>query len=385
MAKRIVATMILAAAIVGASYFFFVAPAKVDAGYNRVIGDPAAEISQAAAALHETLRVADLHADTLLWMRDPLRRNARGHVDIPRLQEGGYRLQVFSAVTKTPKNMNFERNTGDSDNITLLALAQRWPLRTWASLAERALYQAGRLRRAAAKSQGALMLVTNRDELAQALEQGAIAGILATEGAHPLEGDLANLDRLHAAGYRVLGLQHFFDNELGGSLHGVSGEGLTDFGRGAVAKALVNGMIIDVAHSSEAVVRDVLKLSSRPLLVSHTGIRNHCDSPRNIPDMLLKEIADHGGLIGIGFWDGAVCAATAEAIASAIESAVNLVGAEHVALGSDFDGATTTPFDAAHISVLTEALLKRGMAPETIRLVMGENQISFFLENLPEN
>lgn len=385
MAKRIVATIILAAAFIGAGYFFLVAPAKVDADYNSVIAGQAAGVSPEAGALHETLRVADLHADTLLWMRDPLKRHARGHVDIPRLQEGGYRLQVFSVVTKTPKNMNFERNTGDSDNITLLAIAQRWPLPAWGSLAERALYQAARLRRAAAKSGGALMLVTNRDELAQALDKGAIAGILATEGAHPLEGDLANLERLRDAGYRVLGLQHFFDNELGGSLHGVSGAGLTDFGRSAVARALVDGMIIDVAHSSEAVVRDVLQISSRPLLVSHTGVRSHCDSSRNIPDPLLKEIADRGGLIGIGFWDGAVCAASPEAIAAAIESAVNLLGAEHVALGSDFDGTTTTPFDAAHISVLTEALLRRGMAPGTIRLVMGENEIRFFLDNLPEN
>lgn len=384
MAKRIVGAILLAAALTGAGYFFLIAPAKVDADYNRVIAGPPTAISPDAAALHKTLRVADLHADTLLWMRDPLRRNARGHVDIPRLQEGGFRVQVFSAVTKTPKNMNFERNTGDSDNITLLAVAQRWPLPAWGSLAERALYQAARLRRAAAKSKGVLMLATNRDELAQALDKGAIAAILATEGAHPLEGDLANLERLRAAGYRVLGLQHFFDNELGGSLHGLSGAGLSEFGRNAVARALVDGMIIDVAHSSEAVVRDVLEISSRPLLVSHTGVRGHCDSPRNIPDSLLREIAEHGGLIGIGFWDGAVCATGAEAIAAAIESAVSLVGAEHVALGSDFDGTTTTPFDAAHIAILTDALLRRGMAPETIRLVMGENEIRFFLENLPE-
>lgn len=120
MAKCIVATNILAAALLGAAYFFLFAPAKVDADYNRVVAGPAAAISPDAAALHATLRVADLHADTLLWMRDPLKRHARGHVDIPQLQEGGYRLQVFSAVTKTPKNMNFERNTDDSDNITLL-------------------------------------------------------------------------------------------------------------------------------------------------------------------------------------------------------------------------------------------------------------------------
>lgn len=383
MAKWIAAAagfIVVAAGVV----FFIVAPVKADADNNRVVAEGPHEISPEAAALHASLRIADLHADTLLWMRDPLKRQSRGHVDIPRLGEGGYRLQVFSAVTKTPKHMNFERNTGDTDNITLLAMAQRWPMRTWGSLAERALFQAERLDRAAAKSAGALKVVHTRGELAAALAEGAIAGVLATEGAHPLEGDLANLDRLFAAGYRVLGLHHFFDNELGGSLHGVSGAGLTEFGRQAVREALKRGMIIDVAHSSEAVARDVLALSNRPIIVSHTGVRSQCDSRRNVSDALLKDIAAAGGLIGIGFWEGAVCAGTVGAIAEAIDYAVALLGAEHVALGSDFDGAITAPIDAAHVSAITEALLDRGMAPETIRLVMGENEIRFFMENLPE-
>lgn len=370
--------------VAAGAVFFIVAPIKADADNNRVAAESPIEVSPEAAALHASLRIADLHADTLLWMRDPLKRQSRGHVDLPRLGEGGYRLQVFSAVTKTPKHMNFERNTGDTDNITLLAMAQRWPPRTWGSLAERALFQAERLDHAVAKSAGALKVARTRGELAEALAEGAIAGILATEGAHPLEGDLANLDRLHAAGYRVLGLHHFFDNELGGSLHGVSGEGLTEFGREAVSEALKRGMIIDVAHSSEAVAHDVLAISDRPIMVSHTGVRSQCDSRRNVSDALLKDIAAAGGLVGIGFWEGAVCAGTVEAIAEAIESAALLLGAEHVALGSDFDGATTTPIDAAHVSAITEALLDRGMAPETIRLVMGENEIRFFMENLPE-
>jgi len=383
MAKWIAAAagfIVVAAGVV----FFIVAPVKADADNNRVVAQAPHEISPEAAALHASLRIADLHADTLLWMRDPLKRQSRGHVDIPRLGEGGYRLQVFSAVTKTPKHMNFERNTGDTDNITLLAMAQRWPMRTWGSLAERALFQAERLDRAAAKSAGALKVVHTRVELAAALEEGAIAGVLATEGAHPLEGDLANLDRLYGAGYRVLGLHHFFDNELGGSLHGVSGEGLTEFGRQAVREALKRGMIIDVAHSSEAVARDVLAIADRPIIVSHTGVRSQCDSRRNVSDALLKDIAEAGGLVGIGFWEGAVCAGTVEAIAEAIDYAVALLGPEHVALGSDFDGAITAPIDAAHVSAITEALLERGMAPETIRLVMGENEIRFFMENLPE-
>lgn len=373
-----------ALAIAGAVIFFFIVPARVDADLNRVIAHEPYPVSAEAAALHARMRLADLHADSLLWMRDPLKRQRRGQVDVPRLEDGRYALQVFSAVTKTPKAMNYDRNAADSDNITLLAVAQRWPAAAWSSLLERALYQARRLENAAARSGGKLILVRTKADLAAALEKGAIAGVLATEGAHPLEGKVENVARLYDAGYRMLGLQHFFDNELGGSLHGVSGAGLTEFGRTAVMAAERAGMMIDIAHSSEAVARETLALAARPLVVSHTGLRGHCDSARNVPDALLKSVAEKGGLIGVGFWDGAVCAATLDAVADAVVYAVNLVGADHVALGSDFDGAVTTPIDAAESAALVAALLERGLDADTVRKVMGENQIAFFAAHLPD-
>ncbi len=384
MARAIFLTL-LAAALIGVAVFLFVIPAKVDARLNQVVPHAPYQVSDKARALHETLRVADLHDDALLWDRDFLKRYRRGHADAPRLAEGGYRLQVLAAVTKTPKNLNYDRNTGDSDDITLLAVAQRWPVRSWTSLAERALHIADRLKRAARRSGGAVRLATNAREFNESIaKEDGLTVILATEGAHPLEGDLANLDRLFDAGYRVLGLQHFFDNELGGSLHGVTGAGLTPFGREAVAAAIARGMVIDVAHSSQQVVADVLALTDKPVIVSHTGLKGHCDSPRNLPDPLIREIAARGGLIGVGFWDGAVCEATLEAVADAIVYAVGLVGADHVALGSDFDGATTTPFDAAEIAALTDALIAKGLDEATIRAVMGENAIRFFAEHLPQ-
>lgn len=381
---RLIAGLLALAFAAGLGVFFFILPARVDASLNRVIAHEPYPVGAAARALHATLRLADLHADTLLWMRDPLKRQTRGQVDLPRLQDGRYRLQVFSAVTKAPKALNYDRNTGDTDNITLLAIAQRWPVGAWTSLAERALHQARRLENAAARSGGALVVIRTRSDLAAALDGDAVAGLLATEGAHPLEGDLRNIDRLYEAGYRVLGLQHFFDNELGGSLHGVSGAGLTDFGRAAIAAAEERGMIVDVAHSSEKAAWETLALATKPLIVSHTGLKGHCDSARNVPDDLLKAIAEKGGLIGVGFWDGAACAATLSAVADAIVYAVGLVGAEHAALGSDYDGSVVTPFDASESAALVEALMARGLDGETIRLVLGENQIRFFLEHLPE-
>lgn len=372
--------LVLAAALI----FFFIVPKRVDASLNKIVPHQAYVVSEEARALHGTLRVADLHDDALLWDRDFLKRQTRGHTDVPRLRAGGYRLAVLAAVTKTPKNLNYDRNTGDTDNVTPLVIAQRWPVKTWTSLAERALHIARRAENAARRSEGEVVVVRDAGGLARALDDGALAIILATEGAHPLEGDLRNLERLYDAGYRVLGLQHFFDNELGGSLHGASSAGLTDFGRQAVEAAAGKGMVIDLAHSSEAVVRDVLAMTDAPLIVSHTGLRGQCDSPRNLPDDLMRAIAERGGLIGVGFWDGAVCEASLAAIADAIVYAVGLVGPSQVALGSDFDGATTTPFDASEIEILTDALMKAGLDEATIRAVMGENAIRFFGANLPQ-
>ena len=126
---------------------------------NRVILAPPYAASPQAAALHASITVADLHADSLLWGRDLTQRADRGHVDIPRLIEGNVALQVFSVVTKSPHGLNIERNDANSDDIFLLALAQRWPWRTWLSLKERALYQADRLRAMAGDSDGKFVLI----------------------------------------------------------------------------------------------------------------------------------------------------------------------------------------------------------------------------------
>ncbi len=372
--------MLLAAAAAG---FFFVIPKRVDADMNKVVPHAPYEVSDTAAALHQSLRLADLHNDALLWDRDFLQRNKRGHSDAPRLADGRFGLVVLSSVTKTPRNLNYAENDASSDNITPLVIAQRWPLRTWGSLTERALHHAALAESAAKRSEGAITIVRTKAELEAVEAADVLAVLLATEGAHPLEGDLANLDRLYDAGFRMLGLQHFFDNELGGSLHGISNAGLTEFGRAAVIAADKKGMIIDVAHSSEAVVRDVLAITASPLVVSHTGMRGHCETDRSFSDDLMREIAARGGLVGIGFWDGAVCEASLGSIARAIAYAIETLGVDHVALGSDFDGATTVPFDAAETAALTDALIDEGIGEADIRAVMGGNALRFLAAHLP--
>ena len=365
-----------------------VAP-NLDAKLNHVIPHDPWPVSEQAAALHATLRVADLHADTLLWARDPIKRHDRGHTDLPRFREGGMFLQVFTTVTKSPPGLNYDHNESNSgDDITPLSIIQLWPVRTWGSIYERAAYQAERLEKLDARDENFIMVRTRGDlERAARLRRqnpDIVAGVMGMEGAHPLEGKIENLHRLYEAGHRLIALQHFFDNELGGSLHGADCEGLTAFGAEAVDTAEDLSMIIDVAHSCEKVAWDVLERTTRPVVISHTGIKSKCDTARNVSDDLLAEIARRGGLIGIGFWDEAICDATPDGVAAAIKHGIETFGADAIALGSDFDGTVTTYFDTSEMAAVTDALLRAGVSEEDIRKVMGENQIRLFLEYLPE-
>jgi membrane dipeptidase len=369
--------------------FFVVAPPMLDDDQNPVDAHQPYQISPEAAALHSSLIVGDWHADSLLWMRDLSQQYDYGHLDFPRMQKGNMALQMFTTVTKSPSGQNYDSNESDArDNITALALMQRWPLATLNSLAERALFQADKLHQLAENHPDDLMLITSRAQLAEFLQRRQsnpklIGGLLGTEGSHALDGKLDTIQRLYDHGFRMMSLQHFFDNKLGGSLHGTSGAGLTPFGRDAVAKMLELGIMIDVSHSSEAVVADTLAISDRPLLVSHTGFQGHCQSPRNISDDLMQQIAAGGGLIAVGYWDGAICGNSPATVAEAIVYGIGLVGEDHVSLGSDFDGTVTTSFDGSEMAVITQELLEANLSEEQVRKVMGGNMLQFLQTWLP--
>lgn len=386
---KIILVVLTLAVAVSLYVFFFVLPGYVEQQMNGVLNPPPYAASDRAKALHETLTVADLHADSLLWGRDLLERGTRGQVDIPRLDAGNVALQVFAVVTKSPKNLNIERNDDTTDNITLLAMGQRWPFSAIFSLKQRALYQAGRLHAMAARSDGRFVIVKSKRDLRRfldrrKLEAGIVAGVLAIEGAHVLEGDPANVDALFDAGYRMMSPSHFFDTEMGGSAHGVEKGGLTDKGREMIRRMEAKGMILDLAHASATVVEEALAVSTRPVVISHTGVKGTCDNNRNLSDGQLKALAAKGALIGIGFWETAVCGKDAAAIAKAIRHATDIIGIDHVALGSDFDGAVTTPFDASGLVQVTDALLAAGLSDEDTGKAMGGNEIRFLLENLPD-
>lgn len=365
-------------------------PPYLEQSMNAVYDSEPASYSETTRELHDSLTIMDWHADTTLWSRDILEQSDYGHVDLPRMKAGNMAIQMFTTVTKVPKGLNYEQNSADAtDQITQLAVVQAWPFQTWSSLLERALYQARRIEKATRES-SEFYLIKNQQDLEWVLnsrEQGfkVVGALIGTEGGHPVEGSTLNVPELYRAGFRMMSLHHFFDNRLGGSLHGLTESGLTEFGRAMVTEIEAHKMILDVSHSSPKVVQEVLEITKRPVIVSHTGIYGHCPRKRNLPDDLMLEIASRGGLIAIGFWEEAVCGKTVNDIASAIHYAVDLLGAEHVALGSDFDGAVTTPIDSSQMIALTQALLDNGLSKAEITLVMGANSINFLGRYLPES
>ena len=362
MVRRVFLALLALAALAAAS--LAVVPGIVEKRKNRVLRPGPYSLSPRTLALHRRLVVADLHADTLLWGRDLLARGTRGHVDVPRLLDAGVALQAFTVVTKMPWGTNIERNAGDTDEITLLMIARRRPPRTWTSLRERALDQAAAFGSAVARSGGRLVGLRSKADLEALLErhgrgEAVVGGWLGLEGAHALEGRAEAVDVLADAGFLMMGLTHFFDNEVAGSAHGSLKGGLTALGREALRRMEARGVLVDLAHASPRAIDDVLGMARQPVVVSHTGVRGTCDNTRNLSDAQLR------------------------AVARAVRHAVRVAGPDHVALGSDFDGAVTTPFDATGVPLVTEALLEAGLDEETVKRVMGGNVVRLLRATLP--
>jgi membrane dipeptidase len=376
--RRLAWTVILLIALISA--FFIFAPGLIEASMNKVDGKPLTKATEEAKALHKTLTIVDLHSDSLMWNRDINDWSSRGHVDFPRLRAGNVALQVFSSVTKTPKGQNYNANGDKTDNITLLTIAQLQPIRTWSSLVNRSLYHAEKLRSVSALPGAEVEIVQNAEGLGnliahrgQTVSPQPVGALLSIEGLQNLEGKAANLDKLYAAGFRMAGLTHFFDNELGGSMHGLKKGGLTPFGRDIVARMEVKGMIVDIAHLSHAGVAEVLAMATRPVVSSHGGVQATCKVNRNLTDAEIIGVAKTGGIIGVGYWDGAICDTSPAAAAKAMKHIRDLVGIEHVALGSDYDGATTVRFDTSQLVQMTQALMDAGFTADEIRAAMGGN------------
>jgi membrane dipeptidase len=394
--KRQLGWDVLVLLLIAGIGFFGFAPAYVEGSMNQIDGKPLIKVSDQARALHWDMNIVDLHSDSLMWDRDLNDRASRGHMDLPRLEQGNVALQLFSSVTKTPKGQNYAGNGADTDNITLLTVAQLQPVRTWGSLIERSLYHAEKLKAALARRGQAVDNDQNLTRWVLLEYSDMVAGLekyrdpelglapdhpfprgamLSIEGLQNLEGKAENLDKLYTAGFRMAGLTHFFDNELGGSMHGLKKGGLTPFGRDIIARMEAKGMIVDIAHLSHMGVAEVLSMARRPVVSSHGGVQATCKVNRNLTDDEIRGVAKTGGIIGIGYWDGAICDTSPAAIAKAMKHVRDLVGIDHVALGSDYDGATTVRFDTSQLVQVTQALLDAGFSEDDIRAAMGGNAI----------
>ncbi len=344
--------------------------------------------SERARELHRALQVVDLHADSLLWGRDLRRRGDQGQVDVPRLIEGNVAVQVLAASTKVPRHANMERNDDRSDDVTRLAIAGGWPPRTWWSLRARALHLASRAARLTEDLPAQFTLIRSPHDLLtylarRASQPGITAGLLSIEGAHALDGDPASVEVLFEAGFRMMSLTHLSDNAFGGSAHGMAKGGLTTLGREVVGRMEGRGMVIDIAHASEATIDDILSIATRPVVASHTGVRGTADNTRNLSGAQLRGIAETGGLIGIGFWPAATGGDDVSAIARAIGHATAVAGFDHVGLGSDFDGAVAQPIDATGMVQITDALLGIGFSDGQVASVMGGNAVRLLTTTLP--
>lgn len=359
---------------------------RIEARFNRLHHPPPYPASPAARAWLQQNPAVDLHADTLMWGRDLLAPSAVGHVDLPRLVAGGVALQVFGVVTRVPPRLEVTGNRDEGDRMGALYRQAGLPALADAGPIERAQWQAAALRAAASRSGGRLRLirsVMDLDALLAGPRDGTVGAVLALEGAGAVsDGNM--VDQLFAAGFRMLGPVHFQDTALGGSAHGITRGGMTPRGARVIARAQAHGMIIDLAHASPALFADVINRTRQPVVVSHTGVAATCPSPRNLDDAQLRAVAATGGVVGIGYWREATCGDDRAAVVRALQHAIAVAGIDHVALGSDFDGATTMPFDATGLPALVDALRTAGFDDSALAKIMGGNALRVMRAVLPK-
>jgi membrane dipeptidase len=343
--------------------------ASLDSVVNETYQKPPYTVDERARKLHGELTIVDLHSDAMLWNRGILERADRGHVDIPRLLEGNVAIQVFAAVTSVPAKSGMTVNDDYWDTIGSLDWFQNRPQFNEDQFTNRAIDQATRLKEQIRANPKEMRLITTRQELEDLLKERAagnkvIGAILALEGAHALHGKPENLDKLYKHGYRMLGLNHFVENRLaGGGDEGAHQYGLTKLGGELVRKAFEKGMIIDVAHSSDETIHDVVEIANslkkpKPILVSHTGVRRTCDNNRNLGPAQVRGVQSTGGVVGVALFKKATCGRSVDHTARAMRSVIASTDINTVALGSDWDGFTAAAVGPSGLVLLTQALQK---------------------------
>jgi microsomal dipeptidase-like Zn-dependent dipeptidase len=228
------------------------------------------------------------------------------------------------------------------------------------------------------QSDGGLVIIRSRADVERCLAPGGPVGVLlGVQGGHVLEGSLANIARLWAAGVRMFAPAHVMDNALVGSSTGRSSGGLTDYGREVIAELEAQSIIVDLAHMSVAGISDALPLLRRPFVLSHTGLTEAAPLRRNIPASLAGEVGAAGGLVGIMLSTQLLGGSTLAAAVRTIRLALDSAGADHVCLGSDMDGALRMLIDVEGLPGLADGLLESGLEADSVSGTLGANATRF--------
>lgn len=329
--------------------------------------------SPEARALHERFPAIDLHADTLMWSRwvgydlhrrhePPLPRAALGgHVDVPRLVEGGIGAQFFGLVS--------------------LPIGQKRGL--FAVVDE----QIDALERSLAARPDRLSRARTPSDIEEARRRGAVSALLGIEGAHALEGDLDHLAHFARRGVRYLGLAHFSANEACSPAFGRGArpsEGLTPFGRDVVRRCEELGVIVDLAHINRRGFFEACALATRPPMVSHTGVLGAFEHWRNVDDEQLRAVADKGGCVGVIFCPNFLGGDGLGPVVQHLRHILDVCGEDTPALGSDWDGfivPTRELSDASRLPLLTDALLAAGVSEAAIGKILRTNVLRVLGDN----
>ncbi len=308
----------------------------------------------------------DAHTDVLLrCVKDNIelgKRLSLGHVDIPRLKEGNVKVQFFAIFVESKYKP------------------------------ERALKQAvlllEKFYKELEKNREDLVLIKNLSDLEKVKESDRVGAILSIEGGEPIETTLELLDFFYRMGVRAMGLTWNERNMIANGA-GEWGEmgGLSKFGKEVVKRMNKLGMIVDVSHITPPGFWDVIEVSEKPIIASHSNVYALCNHPRNLTDLQIKALAEKGGVMGINFYSEFLNSegkATLEDIIKHIDYIVELVGPDHVGMGSDFDGIPSWPeeiYDASRFPLIFEELEKKGYKEEDIKKIAGENFLRVIREN----
>jgi len=315
--------------------------------------------------LHRDCLVFDAHCDFLsltVWDRRRFdRRLDYGHLDLPRLLEGGVSAQTFA----------------------IFALSQRHPTADHPTV--EALRQVEAFYQLAQQNSGRFAVATRAAEIEQAKVRGGVAGVLSMEGCEPLAGDIALLRVFYQLGVRCIGLTWNRRNAAADGIAEANAGGLTDFGRLVVRTAYQLGMLVDVAHLAAPGVNEVLQLAAGPVIASHANAFALCPHPRNLSDAQLEGIARSGGVICVTFVPAFISSlpeqASLERLLDHVDYIVQRIGVEHVGLGSDFDGydgVTAGLEDVTCLPALTAGLIRRNYSTTAIRSILGLNLLRAF-------